>query len=264
MRLASLSSGSSGNCIYVGNDDTHILIDAGVSYKTIENGLSALGLSIDDINAVLVTHEHSDHIKGLGVLERKRFIPVYASMGTIQGIYDTNLGRMDYDCIHSIRDISDFYINDICVTPHEISHDANEPLCFSFSFNDKSCAVVTDLGKYDEELESSFSGLDAFLIEANHDVRMLEMGPYPYNLKRRILSDKGHLSNEACGRFVSKILHDDTKAVMLGHLSEQNNLPELAYEAVRLEITMAPNKYDGLDFPIYVAKRNEISNILTF
>lgn len=264
MRLASLSSGSSGNCIYVGNDNTHILIDAGVSYKTIEAGLNELDLTIDDINAVLITHEHSDHIKGLGVLLRKRFIPVYASMGSIQGIYDTNLGRIDYDCLHSIREIEDFYINDICVTPHEISHDANEPLCFSFSYDSKKCAVVTDLGKYDDDLIHNFENLDSVLVEANHDVRMLEMGPYPYSLKRRILSDKGHLSNEACGRFVSRILHDDMKAIMLGHLSEQNNLPDLAYEAVRLEITMAPNKYDGLDFPILVAKRNKISNIITF
>lgn len=264
MRLASLSSGSAGNCIYVGNDDTHILIDAGVSYKTIETGLNELGLTIDDINAVLVTHEHSDHIKGLGVLERKRFIPIFASMGTIQGIYDTNLGRIDYDCLHSIREIDEFNINDIKVTPHEISHDANEPLCFSFSHENKRCAVVTDLGKFDDDLVKEFENLDCIFAESNHDVRMLEMGPYPYPLKRRILSDKGHLSNETCGRFISKILHDDMKAIMLGHLSEQNNLPELAYEAVRLEITMAPNKYDGLDFPIYVAKRNKISNIITF
>lgn len=263
MRIASLSSGSNGNCIYIGNDNTHILIDAGVSYKTIESGLDTLGLSIDDVNAVLVTHEHSDHIKGIGVLERKRFIPIYASMGTLEGIYNTNLGRFDKDCLHSIREIKPFYINDICVIPHEISHDANEPLCFSFEYSDKKAAVVTDLGTYNDELVESLQNLDCILCEANHDVRMLETGIYPYSLKKRILSDKGHLSNETCGRFVSKLLNDNTKAVILGHLSEHNNLPELAYESVKLEITMAPCEYDGLDFPIYVAKRNEISNIIT-
>lgn len=262
MRIVSLSSGSNGNCIYVGDDNTHVLIDAGVSAKIIENGLHDLDLSLNDIDAILVTHEHSDHIKGLGVLERKRFIPIYASPGTIEGIfYNQSLGKFDKSCLHSFEN-DEFIINSLSFTTHKISHDAKEPLCFSFTDGKKKGAVVTDLGKYDETLISELEGLNFILAEANHDIRMLETGPYAYSLKRRILSDRGHLCNENCGRFVASLLNDSFESIMIGHLSEVNNLPELAYESVKNEITMAPCKYEGLDFPIYVAKRNEISNII--
>ncbi|MBO4702767.1 MAG: MBL fold metallo-hydrolase [Lachnospiraceae bacterium] len=263
MRIAPIASGSSGNCIYVGDDKTHILIDAGISAKNIEEGLHSLDLSLDDIDAILITHEHSDHIKGLGVLERKREIPIYASQGTIEGILSTkSLGSFNRDCFKSLRDLSPFTINDFTFNPHPVSHDANEPVCFSFENAHKRAAVVTDLGCYDDELLKSLGKLDFIFAEANHDIRMLQLGPYSYPLKRRILSDRGHLSNEASGRFISRLLNDDIKSIMIGHLSDKNNLPDLAYEAVKVEITMSDTKYDGLDFPIYVAKRNEMSKIV--
>lgn len=262
MRIASLSSGSNGNCIYVGDDNTHILIDAGISAKVIENGLKELDLSLNDIDAILVTHEHSDHIKGIGVLQRKRNIPVFASRGTVEGIfYNQSLGNFDKSCLNVI-DNSEFNIKSLSFTTHHISHDAKEPLCFSFTDGRKKGAVVTDLGVYDDALVKDLSNLNFILAEANHDIRMLETGPYAYSLKRRILSDRGHLCNENCGRFVASLLNDSFESIMIGHLSEINNLPELAYESVKNEITMAPCKYEGLDFPIYVAKRNEISNII--
>lgn len=265
MRLAALSSSSSGNSIYVGNDNTHILIDAGVSASTIEKGLNKLGLTLFDIDAILITHEHSDHIKGLGVIERKHEIPIYATQGTIEGIYESkSLGYFNTDVIKSIRELNSFNINDIAVSPHEISHDAYEPVCYSFETSGKKCAVVTDLGIYTDELINDLQNLNAILVESNHDVRMLEMGPYTYSLKKRILSDKGHLSNESCGRFVSKILNDSINTVMLGHLSDHNNMPELAYESVKLEITMADCKYNGNDFPVRIAKKSEISEIINF
>ena len=207
MRIAPIASGSSGNCIYVGDDKTHILIDAGISAKNIEEGLHSLDLSLDDIDAILITHEHSDHIKGLGVLERKREIPIYASQGTIEGILSTkSLGSFNRDCFKSLRDLSPFTINDFTFNPHPVSHDANEPVCFSFENAHKRAAVVTDLGCYDDELLKSLGKLDFIFAEANHDVRMLQLGPYSYPLKRRILSDRGHLSNEASGRFISRLL----------------------------------------------------------
>ena len=263
MRIAPIASGSSGNCIYVGNDNTHVLIDVGVSAKNVEDGLNKLDLTLNDIDAILITHEHSDHIKGLGVLERKCEIPVYASMGTIEGIYSSkSLGSFNLDVLKSLRDLSKFTVNDIEFTPHPVYHDANEPLCFSFENTGKRAAVVTDLGHYDDELVDSLGQLDYILAEANHDIRMLQLGPYSYSLKRRILSDVGHLSNESSGRFISRLLNDNVKGIMLGHLSDKNNIPDLAYEAVKVEITMSETKYDGLDFPIYVAKRNELSKVV--
>jgi len=263
MIVAPIASGSSGNCTYIGDDHTHILIDVGISAKAIEEGLNLLDLTLNDIDAILISHEHIDHIKGLGVIERKREIPIYASMGTIEGICSTkSLGSFDLDTLRSLRDLSPFEIKSFRFAPHPIYHDANEPTCFSFSCNGKNAAVVTDLGHYDDELIDSLGKLDFILAESNHDVRMLQMGPYSYNLKQRILSDTGHLSNETAGRFVSRLLNDDINSIMLGHLSDQNNLPDLAYEAVKVEITMSDTKYDGLDFPIYVAKKNGLSRII--
>ena len=263
MRIAPIASGSSGNCIYIGDDNTHILIDVGISARNVEEGLHKLDLSLEDIDAILITHEHSDHIKGLGVLERKKEIPIYATQGTIEGIYSSkSLGSFNYDTLKSLRDLSSFSVKDFIFTPHPVSHDANEPVCFSFTCNSKNAAVVTDLGCYNDELLNSMGKLDFIFAEANHDVRMLQLGPYSYPLKQRILSDNGHLSNEASGRFISRLLNDDINSIMIGHLSDKNNLPDLAYEAVKLEITMSDTKYDGLDFPIYVAKRNELSKII--
>ena len=263
MRIASIASSSSGNCIYVGNDNTHILVDIGVAGRTVEEGLKKLDLSLDDIDAILITHEHIDHVKGLGIIERKKEIPVYASMGTIDALYSMNsLGSYNFDCLKSLRDLSEFQINDITVKPHTIYHDAAEPICYSFAYRGKSTAVVTDTGHFDDALVDDLGHLNFILAEANHDVRMLQMGPYSFQVKQRILSDVGHLSNENCGRFVSRLLNDYFDSIMLGHLSEKNNMASLAYEAVKVEITMSDNKYDGLDFPIYVAPKNDLSNII--
>ena len=179
-----------------------------------------------------------------------------------QVVDNQNKALADEAMFKSLRDLSPFTINDFTFNPHPVSHDANEPVCFSFENAHKRAAVVTDLGCYDDELLKSLGKLDFIFAEANHDVRMLQLGPYSYPLKRRILSDRGHLSNEASGRFISKLLNDDIKSIMIGHLSDKNNLPDLAYEAVKVEITMSDTKYDGLDFPIYVAKRNEMSKIV--
>ena len=265
MRIASIASSSSGNCIYVGTDNTHILIDAGVAARSIEDGLNNLDLSLDDIDAILVTHEYSDHIKGLGVLERKRTIPVYSASETIEAIKNIkSLGSYDFDCFNPLNDLSSFRINDIVITPHKIYHDAANPYCYSFENNGKKGAVVTDLGHFEDELIDSLGHLDCIFAESNHDVRMLQLGPYSYALKQRILSDVGHLSNENCGKFISRLLNDDVKALMLCHLSDKNNMPELAYESVKVEITLADNKYEGNDFPLYVAPKNELSRVIEF
>ena len=264
MRLCSIASGSSGNCIYVGNDNTHILVDTGISKKKIDEGLHELGVKGEELNGILITHEHSDHIQGLGVFSRKYQIPIYATKGTLAGIKAyKSLGCMPEGLLHEIEVDKDFMLGDIEVHPFAISHDANQPSGYRMNYNDKSVAVATDLGKYDDYIVDNLKNLNAILLEANHDIHMLEVGPYPYVLKRRVMGDKGHLSNELSGRLLCDILHENLKGVVLGHLSKENNYAELAFETVKLEVTMGNNPYKGEDIPLYVAKRDSISNIIT-
>lgn len=259
----SIASGSSGNCIYVGDENTHILIDAGISKKRIEEGLNTIGLTVDDLSAVFVTHEHIDHIGGLGVLTRKCHAPVYATKGTINGIFQTSsMGKIDREQFIEIREDHCLTVGDITVDSMKISHDAAQPVAYRFFKGDKKIAVATDLGMITEENEEKLKGMDAILLEANHDVNMLQVGPYPYYLKQRILGNRGHLSNENAGRLLSRIVHDDLKHIFLGHLSKENNMPALAYEAVRLEITMGDNPYEASDFSIDIAKRSEPSRVV--
>ena len=263
MEFVSISSGSSGNCIYVGSDNTHLLIDAGISGKRIEAGLNDVGLKTSEMDGILITHEHADHIGSLGVIARRYGLPIYATSGTIDGIKcSQSLGMIPEDLFMEIKADEPFSINDIDIRPIKISHDANEPVAYRFNHNDRSIGVVTDLGKYDDYIVDSFSGVNALLLEANHDVNMLQVGRYPYYLKRRILGDRGHLSNELSGQLLCRLLHDDLSTVFLGHLSAENNLAELAYETVRLEILMDDNKYKPDDFKIDIAPRYEHSAMI--
>lgn len=264
MRLCSIASGSSGNCIYVGNDKTHLLIDAGISKKRIEAGLQTLDVKGEEITGILITHEHVDHIQGLGVFSRKYEVPIYGTKGTIEGIKKcSNLGKMPEGLLHEIHTDEDFELGDITIHPFKISHDANEPSGYRMQNDSKAVAVATDLGKYDDYIVEKLKNLNGIVLEANHDIHMLEVGPYPYPLKRRVMGDKGHLSNELSGRLLCDILHDDLKCVVLGHLSKENNYEELAYETVKLEVTMGDNPYKGEDIPIMVAKRDTVSKIIT-
>ena len=257
MRLVSIASGSSGNCIYVGNDHTHLLVDVGLSGKRTEAGLNEIDLTLSDIDGILITHEHIDHIGGLGVLARKYGIPIYATRGTFEGIRITkSVGEVDGALFHPIEAELPFLIGDLEIDPMSVSHDAREPVAYRFYEHEKKAAILTDLGTYDQRIVDALQGFDILFLEANHDVNMLQVGSYPYPLKQRILGEKGHLSNESCGRLLSRLLHNGIRYIELGHLSKENNLPELAYETVRLEIEAADNKYKGNDFPILVAKRD--------
>lgn len=257
MRLLSIASGSSGNCIYVGSDTTHILLDVGISCKRISEGLNTADLCLEDLDGIFITHEHSDHIQGLGVLLRKKQIPVYATQKTIDSILKMpSLGNVDRDLFVPICPDEKYFVKDLVIHPMHISHDAADPVAYRVYNEGKKVGVITDLGMYDEYTVGSLLGMDVLLAEANHDVRMLEVGPYPYALKQRILGNRGHLSNENCGRLISSLLHDGTKQLILGHLSKENNMPELAYETVRLEITASQTPYNGSDFPILVARRD--------
>ncbi len=260
MRLCSIASGSSGNCIYVGSETAHLLVDAGISGRRTESGLRELGLTPGEIDGILVTHEHADHISGLGVIVRKYEIPVYATAGTIEAMRSNgNLGMLDAELFHEVKEDQKFTIKDLTVNPMHISHDAAQPVGYRISYGNKRVAVCTDLGVYNDYTVECLKGMDALLLEANHDVNMLQVGPYPYYLKKRILGDRGHLSNESSGQLLCRILHDGLRAVFLGHLSKENNLPELAFESVRMEINMADNPYRAGDFDIRVARRGEVT-----
>lgn len=263
MELCSIASGSSGNCILAGDHDCYLMIDAGISGKRIEQGLHMLGHKASELSGVLVTHEHIDHIGGLGVMARRYGLPIYATEGTIQGILHTrSVGDIDKSLFHVIYPDQKFQVGELEVEPVKISHDAADPVAYRIQSGGKSLGVATDLGRYDEYIVDKFQGVHLLLLEANHDVQMLEAGPYPYYLKQRILSDRGHLSNERCGQLLGKLLHDGFGAVMLGHLSKENNFPELAYEAVRVEITLGESPYQAGDFPMYVARRDEVSALM--
>ena len=263
MRLCSIASGSSGNCIYVGSDKTHLLVDTGISKKRIDESLSELGIKGEELNGILITHEHSDHIQGLGVFSRKYGIPIYATKGTITGIIECkSLGKMPDGLFHEVSIDQGFSVGDLAVKPFAISHDAKEPSGFRIENTDKSVAIATDLGIYDEYIIENLKNLDDIVLEANHDVNLLEVGPYPYPLKQRVLGNRGHLSNELTGRLLCNILHDKLKYIMLGHLSKENNYEELARETVKLEVTMGDTPYNGNDLPLLVARRDTMSKIL--
>ena len=264
MRFCSIASGSSGNCIYVGSECAHVLIDIGISGKKMEQGLNSLDLTGRDIDGILITHEHSDHIKGLGVIARKYGIPIYATGGTVDAMLRCGfLGKIPEGIFREIREDQTFEIKDLKINPFTISHDAAQPVGYRLECGESSVGIATDLGKYNDYIIENLQNLDALLLEANHDIRMLQVGKYPYYLKQRILGDRGHLSNENAGRLLCRLLHDNMKAVFLGHLSRENNYEELAYETVCSEVTLGDNPYKSKDFKIQVAKRDFVSEAVT-
>lgn len=249
MRLLSISSGSSGNCIYVGNRDTHILVDAGIPLKRIEEGLDTIGLTPSDIDALFITHEHSDHISALGTVSKRYHIPIYATSGTYDELLNGKKSvNVEPDLFSEVRPDCSFSLKDLTVSPIRVSHDAADPVCYRFFDNTgetgtvgdrTSAAVCTDLGFYDDYIVDSLLGVNALLLEANHDTRMLEAGPYPYFLKRRISGEKGHLSNDSAGELLSALMKKNSlKSVLLGHLSKENNYAALAYETVRMQLSL--------------------------
>lgn len=263
MDFFSVASGSSGNCICLGSDQCHVMIDAGISGKRIEEGMNTYDYTTSDMDGVLITHEHSDHIQGLGVIARKYGLPIYATKGTADAILQSSsVGKIDPSLFHVIEAGKTFFIRNLEIYPMSISHDAADPVAYLVSDGRHRVGVVTDLGYYDADIVSHMEGLDALLLEANHDIHMLQVGAYPYPLKQRILGERGHLSNETSGQLLGQILHDGMQHILLGHLSKENNYDELAYETVRLEISLGDNPYRGNDFPIEVAKRDRPSSLI--
>ena len=194
LTLCPLFSGSSGNSVYIACGGVRILVDAGVSATRVEANLREIGVDIRDIDAILVTHEHVDHIRGLGVLCRRYGLPVYANEGTWDGILQKESG-IPQRCVRTFVTGENFYIGGVDISPFHIPHDANDPVGFSLNAQGLKCGVATDIGHISDEWMNAVSGCQALVLEANHDVEMVQRGPYPFKLKRRILSRNGHLNN---------------------------------------------------------------------
>ena len=256
MDFYSIASGSTGNCIYIGTEQDCVLIDAGISCKRITDALQRIGRSVTDLSAILVTHEHSDHISGLGVLMRRARVPVYATEPTIRQILRyAPLGKVDTDLLHPIEADLPFQIGELRAEAFRISHDAAQPVGYRIEAGEKAAAVATDMGCFSEYTISHLRDLDVVLVEANHDENMLEVGPYPYPVKRRILSDRGHLSNVSAGMLLSRILNDHMKTAYLGHLSRTNNYDALAYATVTTQLAQDRScAWREGDIPILVAR----------
>jgi phosphoribosyl 1,2-cyclic phosphodiesterase len=231
LQLSVLASGSTGNAIYVEAEGQSFLIDAGLSGKQMEGLFKQIDRRIDDLSAIFVTHEHSDHIKGIGVLARKYHIPVYANEKTWKAM-DPLIGEVSLDqkFVFQMETVKSFGAVD--VESFGVSHDAVEPMFYVFHHGGKKIVLITDTGYVSDRMKKIIENADAYVFESNHDVQMLRMGRYPWNTKRRILSDVGHVSNEDAAIAMSEVVGDATKRIYLAHLSLDNNMKELARMSV--------------------------------
>ena len=258
-KFLSLYSSSSGNSILISNDDTNILIDAGVSASKICASLDEAGISPHEVDAIFVTHEHSDHISGIRVLARKYNISVFALSSTMDCIL-RNAPDIPPGCPHIITASNVYDIRSMRVKPFVTPHDSSSSVGYVVESEGKRYAVATDTGSITKAMLSNLAGCEAVVIEANHDIAMLRCGPYPYALKKRILSDEGHLSNDRCAWLATQLAIWGTKRILLGHLSEQNNTPQKAFECVSK--TLEDNGFKiGSDVILKVAPKDEICYI---
>ncbi len=232
MVFCSLYSGSSGNSMFIASERAKILIDAGLPGKKIDAALQEINENPNDLNGIFITHEHSDHIKGVGVLSRKYDIPIYANADTWSAM-EQSIGKIKEHNIKIIDKRSITEIEDMNIKAFNIPHDAASPMGYTVTDGLKSVSVATDFGTFTKEIYDNIKESEVILLESNHDVNMLKFGPYPYPLKRRILSEIGHLSNEDCGSAIVELAKCGlNKQVILGHLSNTNNQPDLAYQTV--------------------------------
>lgn len=257
--FCTLFSGSSGNCTFVSDGKTNILIDAGVSASRILTSLGELGVTPHDIDAILITHEHRDHVSSVGILSRNYSIPVYANYATMEKTMAVT-GWIFDDYINTFKSNDKFGVGDIEIFPFSISHDAIDPVGYTFRFGGKYYSIATDIGCVTESMLKHLCRSESVLIESNHDVQMLKDGPYPNYLKQRILSSKGHLSNENAAHLAAQLVKWGTKRIALGHLSEKNNTSEAAFSATA-KCFEENNIEIGKDVILQVAPKNDLCQI---
>lgn len=253
MQLVTIASGSSGNCALLSQDDAHLLIDCGVSCRRIATALAGLGVDPSTLLGVLITHEHSDHIAGLATLTKRFRLPLWTSPGTAGQLLTRVPGVRTV--LRTVLPGGSFSLGPFTVETFPTSHDASQSMGFSISCGDKRAAVATDLGYVSEEVLDGVLGCQLLLCEANHDVDFLRSGPYPPYLKARILSDRGHLSNEAGAALALQCAAHGAKTVVLAHLSAQNNTPALALQTAGAALSAA-GFTPGRDVTLAVAPRS--------
>ena len=227
-KVSVLASGSSGNCLYVETGKKKLLVDAGLSGKKITALLGEIDRKPEDLDAILVTHEHRDHIHGVGVLARKYKLDIYANEKTWQAM-DPLIGNVSFEQKNIFNMGQVMTLGDLDIESFGVSHDAIEPQFYQFHKDNKSFVVLTDTGYCSDRVRGIIKNADGYLMESNHDLSMLRMGSYPWSTKQRILSDKGHLSNEDGALVATDVIGDKTKRIYLGHLSRENNLKEIAH-----------------------------------
>jgi phosphoribosyl 1,2-cyclic phosphodiesterase len=231
LHVRNLASGSSGNSTLIWTENARILVDAGLSALQIRRRVEDTGFEMGDIDAIIISHEHGDHIKGIEVLSRRYGITVYANEGTWLGINDSKHIKKGVENRGILRDEMQF--GDLKVESFPVPHDAIDPVGFIVKHNGDEAVLVTDIGHPTSYLTKAMKRASLIVVESNHDVEMVKNGPYPYYLKQRILGPEGHLSNEDCGKAIFEAMNEDLGAVMLAHISENNNTPELAERTVR-------------------------------
>lgn len=256
LKICSLRSSSKGNATIVYDDKTKILVDCGISGKTLLEATDSAGLSAEDIDAIVITHEHSDHIKGVGVAARKLEIPVFATYGTWRAM-EKAVGEIPEGCRRVFDESISFQVGDITVSAFPIPHDAAQPVGYTFTKEDCKVAVATDIGIMTAEIFENIKGSQSVLLESNYDLFMLEAGTYPYELKCRIKGESGHLSNEDAALTARDLVQSGTKKIILGHISPENNYPDLAFETTKLCLLSHGIKV-GEDVDLYVAKRDTV------
>jgi|JI9StandDraft_2_1071091.scaffolds.fasta_scaffold88363_1 phosphoribosyl 1,2-cyclic phosphodiesterase len=256
-----LASGSTGNCIFVGTEKTKLLFDVGISYKVAKERLEEIQVSIDDIDAVVISHEHFDHIKGLEMIVKKRQIPIFCNSDTAKAICQLMEVRPKFKIFSTGES---FYFGDVEIHPFSIQHDTLDPVAFTLQYNDIKFAICTDLGFVTKLVEMHLKDCDYLYIEANHDEDMVHACSRPMVYKQRVLSRQGHLSNRACAELLDQIYHTDLKHVFLAHLSSECNHPDLAIQTIRdflakknKTVTLSIAYPDKISQPIYFVKESK-------
>lgn len=227
MQFSVLASGSTGNSLYIRTNEVQLLVDAGLSGKQLETICQQMTIDLSELDAILVTHEHSDHVKGVGILARRYQLPIYTNQATWDAL-GTSLGKLSDEQRYVMETGQPLDFNGLRVDSFGTSHDAAEPMGFCFKDDSGKLSLVTDLGYVSHKIKNQIADSDAFIFESNHDIEMLRVCRYPWNIKRRILSDTGHLSNDSCAEALCDILNGKREKVYLSHLSQDNNMTELA------------------------------------
>ncbi len=254
VKIYTLASGSSGNATYIRCGDTELLIDAGISRREIDRKLTALGSSLSHIAAIFITHEHSDHIKGIEMLSKYDHIPLYGAKTTL-----TFMKKVNPDLFRFLNPTDAVTFGEVTVTPFPTSHDTPESYGYTVNYHGERFGLCTDLGRPTDAVTDALYGCRAVILEANYDAQMLKYGNYPPFLKERIASDYGHLDNRVSAKFAAFLAKSGTERILLAHLSQENNTPDCAFDTV--------NRYlqeEKLPLSLAVASRSEITELITY